>query len=117
MNTRGIRWLGTRTEHFNEMLAFARDLLGLRLVLQEPGSAVFDFPNGDRLEIFGADDAEHQHFRAPVAGFELVDIDAAREELGRAGIRFFGPTQRGSESARAHFEAPDGNVYELTTRR
>jgi hypothetical protein len=46
MKIKGIIWLGTRTDRFDQMSDFCRDLLGLKQTLLEPGFAVFDLPNG-----------------------------------------------------------------------
>src|SRR5439155_22956046 len=37
MKIKGIIWLGTRTDHFEQMTDFCRDLLGLKQTLLEPG--------------------------------------------------------------------------------
>ena len=53
MKIKGIVWLGTRTAQFERMTDFCRDVMGLSQTVLEPGFAIFDLPNGDRLEIFG----------------------------------------------------------------
>ena len=53
MKVKGIIWLGTRTDHFEQMTDFCHDVMGLTQASIEPGFAVFDMPNGDRLEVFG----------------------------------------------------------------
>ena len=40
MKVKGIVWLGTRTDRFEQMTDFCRDLLGLSQKLLEPGFAV-----------------------------------------------------------------------------
>lgn len=116
MKIHGIVWLGTRTDHFEEMVGFARDVLGLKPILRKHDFAVFDCPNQDRFEIFGPSDTEHTFMRAPVAGFLVDDVEAARIEMEAHGIEFIGPVQRYRGYAWSHFRAPDGHVYELSSR-
>jgi catechol 2,3-dioxygenase-like lactoylglutathione lyase family enzyme len=118
VDVRGIAWLGTRTAEVEPMVAFLRDVLGLRQVVEEPAFAVFRLPNGDTVEVFGADDEHHSYFTTgPVAGFEVGDVAAAQAELEAAGIEFLGEAASSPDGyAWSHFRAPDGNVYELTSR-
>jgi catechol 2,3-dioxygenase-like lactoylglutathione lyase family enzyme len=119
VNVQGITWLGTRTPAFRAMIAFHRDVMGLELVYEEQGFAVFQCPNGDLVEVFGSEhDREHLFFSTgPVAGFHVDDVDEAKTEMERAGVEFIG--KRGSSDdgyAWWHFRAPDGNVYEIVSR-
>ena len=115
MKVKGIIWLGTRTERFTEMTDFCRDLMGLKQTLLQPGFAIFDLPNGDRLEIFGPEESENQFMTHPVAGFLVDDIVAARAEMEARGIEFIGPIEGETDVYQwTHFRAPDGFVYELT---
>lgn len=113
---KGIVWLGTRTERFDDMRAFMTLVVGREPWLEREGFAVFDLPNGDRVEVFGPGGAAPPH-DAPVAGFLVEDVDAARTELASVGIEFLGPVNRSSDgNAWVHFRAPDGHIYELTSR-
>ena len=78
MKIKGIVWLGTRTERFDQMTEFCRDLLGLSQRLAEPGFAVFELPNGDLFEVFGPNSTLNEFMTHPVAGFLVEDIVAAR---------------------------------------
>ncbi len=112
---KGLRWLGTRTERYDELVAFYRRAFGVEPDLEEGDFAVFRLPDGATVEVFGPSDTEHHHFdTGPVAGFTVDDIAAGRVELEAAGARFLGPTGRTDGWAWAHFLAPDGNVYELS---
>ena len=119
MRVKGIAWLGTRTDRFNEMVHFARDVLGL----SEPyrlkhDFAVFDLPNGDLFEIFGPSDTDHRFMTCPVGGFLVDDVEEARAEMERKGVTFIGPVHRASDgNAWTHFRASDGHVYEITSGR
>ena len=92
MDVRGIGWAGVRTERFAEMRALLTRIVGDPRV-DEDGFAVWRLPNGDAVELFGADDPEHRHFSTgPVVGFQVDDVDAARAELEAAGVEFRGET-------------------------
>lgn len=115
MKVKGIAWLGTRTSKFEEMLQLYQNVMGMQLTQPEPGFAVMDLPNGDKVELFGDGSAYNMDFTHPVAGFLVDDIDSARAEMEAAGIEFFGPIERTEGGyAWSHFRAPDGFLYELT---
>jgi catechol 2,3-dioxygenase-like lactoylglutathione lyase family enzyme len=80
VRVRGIRWLGTPTDHYPETVAFARDILGLQLRREEDDFAVFETENGDTFEVFGPKGIAdgHEFMVAPVAGFEVDDVVASR---------------------------------------
>ena len=116
MNVTGLVWLGTRTERFDETAEFFGRVLRLRALHQEPGFAVFETENGDKVEVFGPQDREHGHFATgPVVGFGVDDVEGAKAEMEAAGVQFIGPVRRWEDgSSSAHFRGPDGNVYEIT---
>jgi catechol 2,3-dioxygenase-like lactoylglutathione lyase family enzyme len=115
MRIKGVVWLGTRTPRFEAMVTFFQEISGLSPAYQSADFAMFDLPNGDRLEVFGADSPENDFITHPVAGFLVDDIAEARSELEAKGIEFIGPIEHGRKGyAWTHFRAPDGFVYELT---
>ena len=115
MNVKGIVWLGTRTERFDQMTEFCRTILGLSQKSSEPGFAVFEMPNGDLFEVFGSDQSMNEFMTHPVAGFLVDDIEAARAEMEVQGIQFIGPIHGDTDDYKwTHFRAPFGFVYELT---
>lgn len=119
MQVKGIVWLGTRTERFAEMRAFFAAIAGGPHV-DDAGFAVWDLPNGDRLEVFAPGGEEPPHGDAPVVGFLVDDVAAARAELERIpGVELIGEIQDDggvSGNQWSHFRAPDGHVYEVTNR-
>jgi catechol 2,3-dioxygenase-like lactoylglutathione lyase family enzyme len=119
VKVRGIRWLGTPTARYAETVAFTRDTLGLRLRIDEEDFAVFEAENGDTFEVFGPKGIAdgHEFMVAPVAGFEVDDVVAARGEMEAMGIRFIGEVHEAESSAWSHFYGPDGHVYEITARK
>jgi catechol 2,3-dioxygenase-like lactoylglutathione lyase family enzyme len=67
---KGLVWIGSRTEHYEQMVAFYRDALGLPLEHEEGEFALLRLPDGSMAEVFGPSDTEHIHFSTgPVAGF------------------------------------------------
>jgi catechol 2,3-dioxygenase-like lactoylglutathione lyase family enzyme len=118
MEVKGLSWLGVRTAHNQEMIDFFRSVLGLRLESKESGFVVFRLPNRDVIEVIALDDSAHTFFTtAPVVGFLVDDVEAAMKEMEAAGVEFFDDeVQRADDgNAWAHFRAPDGNVYEITS--
>lgn len=115
MKVTGLIWAGTRTAHFDAMLGFCRDLLGMTPAHVEPGFAALVMPNGDRFEIFGGGSDYNTFVTHPVIGFQVDDIQAARLEMEASGIEFIEPIQslkRGD--AWCHFRGPDGFLYSLS---
>lgn len=111
-----LAWVGTRTENADPTVAFFRDVLGLRLELDQPGFWMLQLPDGSKVEVFGPDSDINRHFTTgPVAGFLVDDVHSATDELRSAQVEIlFGPEIDESGNAWVHFRAPDGNVYEFT---
>lgn len=115
MKVIGVVWVGTRTEKFDETVAFFRDVLGVPLDEVERDFAWSRMPNTSQLEIFGPRNTEHDHFTTgPVPEFLVEDLSVALEELRAAGVEILGePNVQGADGW-FHFRGPDGNVYGLT---
>jgi predicted enzyme related to lactoylglutathione lyase len=112
MRVRKIGFVGTRTERPEAMAAFLEDVLGLTAEHAGNDMWAFRLPDGSVAEVFGPSLNEHLT-TGPVPEFQVDDVEAATEELRRAGVEIvFGP-QRSEEAGLAwtHFRAPDGNVY------
>jgi catechol 2,3-dioxygenase-like lactoylglutathione lyase family enzyme len=111
-----LAWVGTRTNNAEPTVAFFRDVLGLRLELEQPGFWMLKVPDGSKVEVFGSDSPINRHFTTgPVAGFLVDDIQDATAELRSAGVEIIyesGVDESGN--AWVHFRAPDGNIYEFT---
>lgn len=116
MKARGLVWVGTRTRKFDDTVRFVGEILGLHMEHEEPDFAVFRLPNGDKVEVFGPGDRDHEHFTTgPVVGFLVDDVTEARTDLEEAGITFIGPVHKADDGGSwSHFTGPDGNVYEIT---
>jgi catechol 2,3-dioxygenase-like lactoylglutathione lyase family enzyme len=111
-----LAWVGTRTENAEPTVAFFRDVLGLRLELDQPGFWMLKLPDGGKVEVFGPDTDINRHFTTgPVAGFLVDDVASATAELRSARVEIvFGPVEDEHGNAWVHFRAPDGNIYEFT---
>jgi catechol 2,3-dioxygenase-like lactoylglutathione lyase family enzyme len=117
MEVKGLMWVGTRTERFDETVAFAERVLGLGAPDGEPGMAFFELPDGSAFEVFapGHPGGGHPAAPGPVAGFEVDDVLAAREELVAAGVEV-SELGEGESWRWVYFRAPDGHAYEILGR-
>ena len=114
MEVRGLVWLGVRTNQFEEMTRFYRDVLGLSPFQDDAISARFRLPNRTEIHVYGPADEDHRFFGSgPVVGILVDDVDRARATMEAAGIEFIGPIQRQRDTSWNHFRGPDGNVYEI----
>ncbi len=117
MEITGLKWLGIRTEAYEETVAFFRDVLKLEEKETQALYAGFKLPDGDVVDVFHADEEDHKFFTTGrVAGFGVTDVEAARKELESRGIEFIGGIQGEGDDRWTHFRGPDGNVYEIIAR-
>ena len=120
MRVRGLVWVGTNTDRFDETVSFFRDRLGLDLADVHEDFALFRLPDTAQLEVFGPSEGRHSHFTTgPVPEFLVDDLAAAAAELRAADVEIWGPFSE-DEDARfgwLHFRAPDGSIYGLTNGR
>lgn len=120
MEVKNIRWVGIRTDRYDEMVAFLRDTLGLRVNFEEPTTVELETSEGDEIQVMAPGDRYYEffgeHARGPVPLFEVDDVHAARRELETAGIEILGATEHDSNWEWIHVRAPDGNLYELSSR-
>jgi predicted enzyme related to lactoylglutathione lyase len=117
MQVKAISWMGVKTEKFDELTRFFREVLNLPVTSEERDFVVFQLPNKDQVEVFGSS-GPNQHFvpDSPVCGFLVDDIEQARNELIQAGIELIGPLRRVPNGyAWQHFRGPNGTMYELTS--
>jgi catechol 2,3-dioxygenase-like lactoylglutathione lyase family enzyme len=117
----GLHWLGVPAERYEEMVRLLRDVMGLPVNFDEGTTVEFSLPSGDEIQLFAPGDHYYdffgQHAAGPVPLFEVDDVHAARSELEAAGIEVIGSIERDSNWEWAFFRAPDGNLYELGSRR
>jgi catechol 2,3-dioxygenase-like lactoylglutathione lyase family enzyme len=120
VEVKNVRWVGIRTDRYDEMVAFLRDVLGLRTRFEEPTTVELETSEGDQVQVMAPGDPYYEffgaHARGPVPLFEVDDVHAARRELEAAGVEIIGATERDSSWEWIHVRAPDGNLYELASR-
>jgi catechol 2,3-dioxygenase-like lactoylglutathione lyase family enzyme len=120
MKVLGLRWLGSRTGHLDEMTRLFGEVLGLPVGLEQPDARVFDLPDGSAVEVFKPSDTDHSFFEHPVAGLLVDDVREVRAHMQTHGVEFIGEVHDGIETSWAtawsHFRAPDGHVYVLVSR-
>jgi catechol 2,3-dioxygenase-like lactoylglutathione lyase family enzyme len=56
-----LAWVGTRTDNAEPTVAFFRDVLGLRLELDQPVFWVLKLPDGTKVQVFGPDSDVNRH--------------------------------------------------------
>jgi catechol 2,3-dioxygenase-like lactoylglutathione lyase family enzyme len=121
MNVRNVRWIGIRTDRYEEMVTFFRDVLGLPTNFQDGATIEFSTSDGDEVQVIGPGDPYYDFFGEHATGavplFEVDDVVAGRAELVAAGIEIVGPVRQDEHWDWIHFRAPDGSLYELGSRR
>jgi catechol 2,3-dioxygenase-like lactoylglutathione lyase family enzyme len=114
MVVKGLTWLGLRTNRFDEMVKFFRDVMSMKPIRDEAQIAGFQMSDGTRLELYRPEEKFHAFFTTgPVVAFRVDDVDTARAAMEAAGIEFIGPIQRAGKTSWNHFRAPDGTVFEI----
>ena len=103
------------------MRELLEQVMGLRVNFEESTTVEFRTTEGDEVQLHGPGDPYFDffrcHARGPVPLFEVDDVHAARVELDEKGIAIVGDIGRDSRWEWIHFRAPDGNLYELASRR
>lgn len=118
MEVNSLVWMGVRTERFAEMVTFYREILGLEMLKDEPDAAWFQLADGTQVHVYGSGDEDHDFFGpGPVIGLLVDDFDEARNRMLAAGIEFIGAPQRDGATTWNHFRGPDGNIYEIMSKR
>jgi len=101
---------------------FYRDILGLRLMLEEPPFALVFDANGIMLRLGMAKELAPAH--GTVLGWQVPEITATVKSLGQAGVRFeryegmnqdeLGIWRAPSGARVAWFKDPDGNTLSVS---
>jgi hypothetical protein len=116
MHVKGLSWVGVKTDKFDELTLFFRNVLNLPVMHEEQDFVVFRLPNMDLVEVFGPHGPNSSFTHdVPACGFLVEDIEQARRELLQAGIELIGPLRRMPNGyAWQHFRGPNGSIYEIT---
>ena len=120
MEVRNVRWVGIRTDRYEAMVGFLRDVLGLRVNFEETTTIEFTTSEGDEVQVMAPGHRYYEFFgeeaHRPFPLFEVDDVHAARRELEAVDIDVVGSTERDSRWEWIHVRAPDGNLYEFASR-
>jgi catechol 2,3-dioxygenase-like lactoylglutathione lyase family enzyme len=117
MHVKGLSWLGLRTYQFEEMVTFFRDVMGMQPIRDEPEIVGFQLIDGTQMELYRPEEEFHAFFTTgPVVAFRVDDVDVARTAMEAAGIKFIGPIQHAGKTSWNHFRAPDGTVFEISSK-
>lgn len=87
MRVKGIIWVGASVENRCAATSFFAEQLGMEVESDVPGFSRLVAENGDRLELFGPDDIEHDQLdTGPAAGFWVDSLENAHAELMASGL-------------------------------
>jgi catechol 2,3-dioxygenase-like lactoylglutathione lyase family enzyme len=109
-------WVGVVAGDLAGQRRFYRDVLGLREVEAGDGWIGFDL-DGNWFELLAV--SERPQYERPryQVGFEVEDIETARAELIRRGVKPISEIEGSEATSRwAYFRDPEGNVFEITQR-
>ena len=122
----GYSWAGIHTEDFEAAIRFFTEKLGLLLTYhaEDTDFAHFRLPSGQLFEVFGPNSEDYAATReeyagvhpasCPIVGFEVEDVEAAREELVERGVEFIHEVRWSEEGdSWATFRGPDGQLLQV----
>jgi catechol 2,3-dioxygenase-like lactoylglutathione lyase family enzyme len=116
VKVKGIVWVGTATEQFDETVRFFSEVLGLERFHEREDVSVLRLEGGEWIEVFGPRDPHYREFdRGLAVEFLVDDVAEARAELEALGIEFLIENHGWGDYVWTHFRGPDGNVYGLTS--
>jgi catechol 2,3-dioxygenase-like lactoylglutathione lyase family enzyme len=120
VKVRRIAWVGIRTDEYDATVRLFRDVIGLPVEFAEAATTELS-AGDDRVQIFAPGHRYHgffgEHASGPVPLFEVDDLRAAQQKLEETGIRLVGSIERDANWEWLNFRGPDGNLYELASRR
>jgi catechol 2,3-dioxygenase-like lactoylglutathione lyase family enzyme len=116
MKVKGVVWVGTATDSYDETVRFFEETLGLSPFHQREDLSILRLDSGEWVEIFGPRDPHFGEFnRGPVVEFMVDDLDEARAELEAKGVEFLTENHGWGDYSWTHFHGPDGNIYGITS--
>jgi predicted enzyme related to lactoylglutathione lyase len=120
MDVQWPTWIGVVAEDLEAQRRFYRDVMGFREIAAAEDYVQFDLGENRMFEILAKDPATPEYAdRRYQVGFDVEDIQSARQQLIRGGVEPIGEIEGGEESGSywAYFRDPEGNVFEITQRR
>lgn len=116
MKVKGIVWMGTATERYDDTVRFFEETMGLEVFQRRDDLAVLKLPGGEWVEVFGPGDPHFAELGpSPVVEFLVDDLDEARAELEAKGVELLTENHGWGDYRWTRFRGPDGNVYGLTS--
>jgi resuscitation-promoting factor RpfA len=108
-------WIGVVSDDLEAQSAFYRDTLGLQEVERGDGWVEFDV-GGHLFEVIERSSLAQYERRRFQVGFEVDDIETAREALIAAGVQPISEIEGGDDTDNrwCYFRDPEGNVFEIT---
>ena len=102
-----------------EAIEFFGDRLGIRMsyIDDDHQAAHFRLANGDLVELFGPDNPHDEHRRNVVVWLNVEDINKARTEMEKTGVRFLTEIRTWEDEAWCYFEGPDGLLFEIHSKQ
>jgi catechol 2,3-dioxygenase-like lactoylglutathione lyase family enzyme len=86
MVVKGLTWLGLRTNRFDEMVKFFRDVMSMKPIRDEAQIAGFQMSDGTQVELYRPEEKFHAFFTTgPVVAFRVDDVDTAEPPWKRQG--------------------------------
>jgi predicted enzyme related to lactoylglutathione lyase len=109
-------WVGIVVEDLEGQRRFWGELLGVPEHHWGPDFVHFEMGDGRSVELIKRSrDPQYDQVRFQV-GFEVENIDNAREELIRRGVEAISGIFPDETSPWAYFRDPEGNVFEIKQR-
>lgn len=116
MKVKGVVWVGTASEKYEETERFFRETMGFTPFQQREDLSILRLDSGEWVEIFGPSDPHFAEFGdGLVVEFLVDDLDDARSELEGKGVEFLTENHGWGEYAWVRFRGPDGKIYGLTS--
>ncbi len=120
MEILGLGWVGLKVRDRAEAAKFFGETLGMEQVRasESRDDTVFRMPSGQVLELFGPRSPEHALFESPVvAGIEVDDVAAFRQEMSERGVEFVTEVEGGPKYGRwCYFRGPEGCLFQVFSR-
>jgi catechol 2,3-dioxygenase-like lactoylglutathione lyase family enzyme len=113
-------WLGVVCADLQAQRGYYRDVLGMRETAASDSWVQFDLGDGRTFELVSVSREATQYDRVRYQpGFDVTDIQLARQELVQRGVEVVTEIEGNSDggSSWCYFRDPEGNVFEITQRQ
>ena len=105
MKVTRLGWMGAKTQRFEKMNEFYRDVLGLDVLSIDDSSGRFKLQDGTEVHVYGPKDKHHEFFsEGPVVAFEVNDFAVAQSRYGMtSGSAAATPPSRSTFASRTRY--------------